>query len=176
MVKKKSLCLNNTRMDCQPYSGPGEFHRYSDLLRAGRFGYRIPAGARFSALVQNGTWAHPPSSKMGSGSLQGVKRPGRGIDHPHQLAPRFPLGLRDLLQCALYLCTVTCNTSVTHPALCVCVCVCLSVCVSTSMSAWLTLSVCVCVWVRTPPCNFWSSWPVFTILIWAFCHWTSFWS
>jgi len=39
-------------------------------------------GTRFSALVQTGPGAHPASSSMGTGSFPGVKRPGRGVDHP----------------------------------------------------------------------------------------------
>jgi len=39
-------------------------------------------GARFSAPVQTGTGAHPASYKMGTGSFMGVKRLGRGVDHP----------------------------------------------------------------------------------------------
>ena len=35
-------------------------------------------GARFSATVQTGHGAHPASCTMGTGSLPGVKRPGRG--------------------------------------------------------------------------------------------------
>ena len=50
--------------------------RYSDSLRAGRSGDRIPVGARFSAPVQTGPGAHPASCKMGTGSFPGVKRPG----------------------------------------------------------------------------------------------------
>ena len=38
--------------------------------------------ARFSALVQTGSEAHPASYTMGTGSFPGVKRPGRGIDYP----------------------------------------------------------------------------------------------
>jgi hypothetical protein len=56
--------------------------RYSDLLRAGRSGDRIPVGARFSAPVQTGPGAYPASCTMGAGSIPGAKRPGRGIDHP----------------------------------------------------------------------------------------------
>ena len=85
---------------------PGQRSRYSDLLRAGRSGDRIPVGAKFSAPVQTGPGAHPASCKMGTGSFPGVKRPRRGIDHPPHLAPRLkegqsytstpPLGLRSL--------------------------------------------------------------------------------
>jgi hypothetical protein len=39
-------------------------------------------GARFSAHVQTGLGAHPASYTMGTGSYPGVKRPGRGVDHP----------------------------------------------------------------------------------------------
>jgi len=39
-------------------------------------------GARISAPVQNGPEAHPASYTLGTGSFPGVKRPGRGVDHP----------------------------------------------------------------------------------------------
>jgi hypothetical protein len=55
---------------------------YSDWLRAGRSGVRIPVGARFFSHVQTGPGAHPASCTMGTGSYLGVKRPGRGADHP----------------------------------------------------------------------------------------------
>ena len=38
--------------------------------------------ASFSASVQIGPGAHPASYTMGTGSFPGVKRPGRGVDHP----------------------------------------------------------------------------------------------
>jgi len=38
--------------------------------------------ARFSAPVQTGPGAHPATYTMGTGSLLGVKWPGRGVDHP----------------------------------------------------------------------------------------------
>jgi len=37
-------------------------------------------GARFP--VQTGPGSHPNSYTMGTGSFPGVKRPGRGVDHP----------------------------------------------------------------------------------------------
>ena len=43
----------------------------------------------FSARVQGGLGAHPASYTMGTRSFTGVKRPGRGVDHPSQLAPRL---------------------------------------------------------------------------------------
>ena len=40
-------------------------------------------GARFSAPVHTGPGAHPASNTMGTGPFPGVKRPERGVDHPH---------------------------------------------------------------------------------------------
>jgi len=63
----------------------GYLSRYSDWLRAGRSGYRIPVGARFSAPVQTGPGAHPLSCTMCTGSFPGVKS-GRGVKlTPHPL-------------------------------------------------------------------------------------------
>ena len=64
-------------------------YRYSDSLRAGRSGDRIPVGVRFTAPVQTGTGAHPASYTMDTGSFQGVKWPGRGVDHPPHRAKRL---------------------------------------------------------------------------------------
>ena len=49
--------------------------RYSDSLRAGRSGNRIPAGTRFSKPAQSGSGAHPASYTV-PGLSKGVKRPG----------------------------------------------------------------------------------------------------
>jgi hypothetical protein len=58
-------------------------------------------------IFQTGPGAHPASYTIGTESFPGVKRPGRGVDHTPQLAPRLrkeysyistpPLGLRGLL-------------------------------------------------------------------------------
>jgi len=47
--------------------------RYSDWLRAGRSGDRIPVGGEFSAPVQTGPGAHPASCTMVTGSFSEVK-------------------------------------------------------------------------------------------------------
>ena len=63
----------------------GQRSRYSDWLRAGRSGDRIPVGAWFSAPVQTGPGAHPASCVMGTGSFPGVKSC-RGVTlTPHPL-------------------------------------------------------------------------------------------
>jgi len=68
--------------------GPKLLGPYSDSLQAGWSGDRIPEETRFSAFVQTGPGAHPAPRKMGTGSLSGVKRPGRGIDYCPHLAPK----------------------------------------------------------------------------------------
>jgi hypothetical protein len=62
--------------------------RYSDWLRAGRSGDRIPVGARVFSHVQTYPEAHPASCTMGSESFLRVKRPRRVADHRPLLAPR----------------------------------------------------------------------------------------
>jgi len=61
---------------------------------ATRYGLNGPGiesrlGATFSALVQNGSSAHPASYKVGNESFPGVKRPRHGVDYPPHLAPRL---------------------------------------------------------------------------------------
>ena len=80
------------------FLGPRYLSRYSDSLRAGRSGYRISMGARFSAPVQTGHGAHPASYAMGTGSFQGVKRPGRGADHP----PPYSADVKERVELYLY--------------------------------------------------------------------------
>ena len=77
--------------------GPGQRSGYSDLLQAGRSRDRIPVGARFSAPLQ-GPAAHPASYTMGTGSLPGVKRPGRGVDHP----PPYTAEVKERVELDLY--------------------------------------------------------------------------
>ena len=64
--------------------------------------------ARYSAPIQTGPGAYPASCTMGTGSFPGVKRSGRGADHPppskcrgHERVGLYtsthPLGLSGLL-------------------------------------------------------------------------------
>jgi hypothetical protein len=55
---------------------------FINWLRAGRSGDRIPVGAGFFAHFKTGHEAHPASCTMSTGYSPGVKRPGRGADHP----------------------------------------------------------------------------------------------
>jgi hypothetical protein len=66
--------------------------RYSDWLRAGRFGVRIPVRARFFGHAQKGSGAHPASFTMETGSFPGVKRTGSGADHPPPSSAEFENG------------------------------------------------------------------------------------
>ena len=95
-----TLVLSHTYITCLVYfghfgrcstnsHGPGQLSRYSDSLRAGRYGDRIPVGARFSTPVQAGPGAHPFFYTTGTGSFPGLKRPGHGVDHPPHLTARL---------------------------------------------------------------------------------------
>ena len=46
-------------------------------------------GARFFAPLQTFPAALPASYTMGAGSFPGVKRQGRGVEHPPHLTPRL---------------------------------------------------------------------------------------
>jgi hypothetical protein len=47
-----------------------------------------PGGGAIFRTRPAGPGAHPASCTMDTGSFPGVKRPGRGADHPPLLAPR----------------------------------------------------------------------------------------
>jgi hypothetical protein len=62
--------------------GPAWLSRYKESLRDEPSGVQIPVRAKFSVPVQIGPRTHKASYTMGSGSFPGVKRPGRGVNHP----------------------------------------------------------------------------------------------
>ena len=68
-----SLVTTWNKLWLLPFLWAGYLRRYSDWLRAGRSGYRIPVEARFFSPVQTGPGAHPFSCTMGTGSFPGVK-------------------------------------------------------------------------------------------------------
>jgi len=68
-------------------------------------------GMRYSAPLETDPRSHPASYTMGTGSFPGVKRPGRGVDHPPPSSAEVKgrvelhlpiLGLRGLLWGELY--------------------------------------------------------------------------
>jgi hypothetical protein len=61
-------------------------------------GIETPAGARFFPPVQTGPGAHPASYTVGTGSFQGVKWPGRCVDHP----PPSSAEVKERVQLYLY--------------------------------------------------------------------------
>ena len=65
-------------------SGPGSVVGIATAYGLEGPGIESMGGARFSAPVKTSHGAHPTSCIMGTGSLLEVKRPGRGVDHPHR--------------------------------------------------------------------------------------------
>ena len=72
--------------------------RYSDSLRVGPSGDRIPVGARFSTPFQTGHGAHPASYTIGTGFFPRVLRPGHGVDHP----PPSSAEVKEIVELYLY--------------------------------------------------------------------------
>ena len=69
---------------------PGWLSRYSDSLRAGKSGDRIPVGARFSAPIQPAPTPTQPPVQLAPGLSRGKGGRGRGVNHPPpSSAPKF---------------------------------------------------------------------------------------
>jgi len=64
----------NQLVTCYGLDGPGTEYRW---------------GRDFPPPVHTGPEAPPASYTTGTGSFPGVKRPGRGVDLPPQIAPRL---------------------------------------------------------------------------------------
>ena len=66
------------------FRGVGRGSSVGIETRYGLDGPRIESrwGARFPAPVQTGPGVHPTSCATDTGTFPGVKRPGRGVDHP----------------------------------------------------------------------------------------------
>jgi hypothetical protein len=52
-------------------------------------GDQIPVGTRFFAHGRTGPGAHSASCTLSTGSFRGLKRPGRGADHPPSSSPEI---------------------------------------------------------------------------------------
>jgi hypothetical protein len=97
------------RYCCYYFCGPGQRSRYSDSLPAGQDGDRITAwvGKIFRTRPDRPSGPCSLLYKAYQVSFPGVKRSGRGVDHPLYLVPRLkeqqsytstpPLGLRSRL-------------------------------------------------------------------------------
>jgi hypothetical protein len=65
---------------------PGDIRRYSETLRAGRSGDRLPVGSIYSTRDQTSPEAYPASYTMGTGTFLGSQQSGRGVKNPPQLS------------------------------------------------------------------------------------------
>jgi hypothetical protein len=84
-LEKFTACLpseGEVKIIC-PMLVTGTTERLKTSKRSTMVQKKNPVGARFFAPVQTGPGAHPASCTKGTGSFLGVKRPGRGADHPH---------------------------------------------------------------------------------------------
>ena len=81
-------------------TGIEEYSVVGIATRYGLDGPRIESrwGARFFAPVQIGPGANPACCAMGTGPFLGVKRPGRGVDHP----PPSSAEVKDRVKLYLY--------------------------------------------------------------------------
>jgi hypothetical protein len=65
------------------FHGPRYLSRYNDSVRAGWSGDQIPVGGEIFRTRPDRPWGPPSLLYHGYRvSFPGVKRPGRGVDHP----------------------------------------------------------------------------------------------
>jgi hypothetical protein len=90
-IRKTNLSRISHHLNFQQrsYIFTEQLSRYSNSLRAGRYGDRIPMEARFPAPVQTDPVAHPASFTEGTESLSGIKLIGCGVNLPPYLAVRL---------------------------------------------------------------------------------------
>jgi hypothetical protein len=88
VLNYKAYSVSNLCKSVAELRGPREFSWYSDSLRAGRSGDRIPLGGEIFRTSPDRPWG-PPSllHSRYRVSFPGVKRPGCGVDHTPHLAP-----------------------------------------------------------------------------------------
>jgi hypothetical protein len=91
VLSKKSLLANCHQLLFFIVLRPYEWARIAHSVRAGRSRNWIPVGSRFFTHIQTGPEAHPAFCTMGTKSFPGVKRQGRGADHPPPSIPLLPL-------------------------------------------------------------------------------------
>jgi hypothetical protein len=65
------------------------YSRYSDSIRAGRSGDRIPVGSEIFRIRPDRPWGPPSLLYNGYRVFHGGKAAGRGVDHPPHQAPRL---------------------------------------------------------------------------------------
>jgi hypothetical protein len=102
------LCIVTFWASTKTKSGSGQLVAVATRYVLGDRGDRIPVEVRFSAPCQTGPGTHPSSNTVGSAYFPGVKRPGRGSDHPSPSSAEVkervglylysPLGLLSLFQ------------------------------------------------------------------------------
>ena len=78
------LCIAEADFCISPYFWVGRDSSVGIATRYGLDGTGIQSrwGTRFLAPVQTGPGVHPAPCTMGTASFPGVKRPGRGVNHP----------------------------------------------------------------------------------------------
>ena len=76
--------------DKLPYDGTANAGRDGSVDMATRYGLNGSGiESRWGREFQTGPGAHPASYTIGTGSFLGVKRSGRGVNHPPEFSPEF---------------------------------------------------------------------------------------
>jgi hypothetical protein len=89
MVRFVTYCILTSRNFLHAPCGLAYLSRYSDSLRAGRFGNRIPFGGEIFRTRPNQPCGLTRHFTTGFESFPGIKRPERGVNHPPHLELRL---------------------------------------------------------------------------------------